>query len=444
MKTRREWIRERRRKKGKLMTVLIALGVAMGLAITAGVALLVIWRLNHRTSERDGMMQDTALVCEEESTEIRTEMSQEDQSQEEQDSESVTEEEPEPEGYSLERWKKEHTHVKGIYVTGPVAGSARMPGLIELLDETELNAMVIDIKNDAGEITFKMPGDEDPAVLGNCVRSIGDMESLMTELKNHEIYTIARIVCFKDPLLAVARPELALKETNGKPITDSNNLAWVNPCSEDVWNYLTDIAVYCADLGFDEIQFDYVRFPVGKGTENADYGVEVTADNKHEYIQKFLQFAAERLHEKDVPVTADLFGTVIGNPVDVRRVGQDYAELASTVDALCPMIYPSHYGKGVFGLEVPDAKPYETIIGALGRSVEELSSVDEKECAVVRPWLQDFTATWVDGHISYGIEEVRTQIQAVYDSGYDEWILWNAKNNYSITKQELPSAEEEP
>ena len=436
MKTRREWIRERRRKKGgKLRKVVIGFSVVISLAITAGVVYWVIGRLDHGITEQDGMVKDAALICEAESTEILTDLPKEDESVEEQSSEPVKEEEPEPEGYSLERWKKEHTHVKGIYVTGPVAGSARMSGLIELLDETELNAMVIDIKNDGGEITFKMPEDSDPAIKGNCVRYIGDIGSLMTELKNHGIYTIARIVCFKDPLLAAARPELALKDTNGKLITDSNNLAWVNPCNEDVWNYLTDIAVYCADLGFDEIQFDYVRFPVGKGTENADYGVEVTEDNKHEYIQRFLQCAAERLHEKNIPVTADLFGTVIGNPVDVRRVGQDYAELASTVDVLCPMIYPSHYGKGVFGLDVPDAKPYETIVGALGRSVEELSEVEEKECAIVRPWLQDFTATWVDGHISYGVEEVRLQIQAVYDSGYDEWILWNAKNNYSITNE---------
>ena len=182
---------------------------------------------------------------------------------------------------------------------------------------------------------------------------------------------------------------------------------------------------------------------VGSGTEKADYGVEVTEENKHEFISGFLRTAAEQLHEKEVPITADLFGTVIGNPTDVGKVGQDYVELASAADALCPMIYPSHYGPGVFGLDVPDAKPYDTIRAALSLSAQELSSLSDEECAVVRPWLQDFTATWVKGHISYGLEEVNSQIQAVYDAGYDEWILWNAKNNYSIVIEEETDEEEE-
>ena len=427
MTTRREWLRQQRRRKyGKYRGLFIAGGIILGLAVLAALVFVFIrfgMPLIRERFGKDETVSENVVELTVSENVVPTAAVSEDTA------------EPEPEGFSLQTWKEEHIPVRGIYVTGPVAGSERMPGLIELLDNTELNAMVIDIKNDGGEITFKMPEDMQPAMMGNCVRYIPDIEGMMGELKDHGIYTIARIVCFKDPLLAKASPELALMDVNGKPITDSNNLAWVNPCSKDVWSYITDIALYCADLGFDEIQFDYVRFPVGSGTENADYGVELTEENKHEYISGFLTYAAERLHEKNVPITADLFGTVIGNPTDVGKVGQDYVELASTVDALCPMIYPSHYGNGVFGLAIPDAQPYETVIAALSLSSRELSSVDEEKRAIVRPWLQDFTATWVNGHISYGYDEVQSQIQAVYDAGYDEWILWNAKNNYSITAE---------
>ena len=143
------------------------------------------------------------------------------------------------------------------------------------------------------------------------------------------------------------------------------------------------------------------------------------------------QEIVEKLHEKGIVVTADVFGTIIGNDVDIERVGQDYTALAGTVDVLSPMVYPSHYGTGVYGYRVPDAEPYGTVLAALNDSAEELLALEEADRAIVRPWLQAFTATWVDGHISYGGEQIRQQIQAVYDAGYEEWILWNSRNHYS-------------
>ena len=130
-------------------------------------------------------------------------------------------------------------------------------------------------------------------------------------------------------------------------------------------------------------------------------------------------------------VTAVVFGTIIGSETDVQTVGQDYTALGQTVDAISPMVYPSHYANGVFGLKVPDAHPYEAVSAAMQGSAEELQSIPEAERAVVRPWLQAFTATWVPGHISYNGTQIREQIQAVYDAGYEEWILWNATNRYS-------------
>ncbi len=337
---------------------------------------------------------------------------------------------PEPEGFYKPRWLKEHEKVRGIYVTGPVAGSDRFEELLTLVDETELNAMVIDVKNDEGAVTFL--AEAGPSFeLETGVNYIRDIEGLMAELKAHDVYAIARIVCFKDPELAKKRPELALLNEKGKPVTDGGGLAWVDPTNEEVWDYLASLGEYCADLGFDEVQFDYVRFPVGDEAEKAVYSREVTEENKHTYITDFLAYTSERIHEKEIPVTADVFGTIIKNPIDVLSVGQDYRDLAGVADALCPMVYPSHYSNGVFGIDVPDKEPYETVFKALSDSAEELSALPKEETGIVRPWLQAFTATWVKGHIEYGEDEIRKQIDAVYDAGYDEWILWNAKNNYT-------------
>lgn len=325
---------------------------------------------------------------------------------------------------------EERVKVRGIYVTGPKAGSASMEDLIALVDGTELNTMVIDVKNDEGNITYQMDL-ESAQNMGACISYISDMEELMSTLKEHNIYTIARIVCFKDPYLAENRPDLALRKPDGTAVTDAYGLAWVNPYKEGVWEYLTDVAQAAVEMGFDEVQFDYVRFPIGSDADAADYGVDVESCPKEQAITGFLQYASERLHEKGAVVTADVFGTIIGSETDVEKVGQNYVTLGSTVDVLSPMVYPSHYSNHVFGLDVPDAHPYEAVSGALQLSVEELSVVPERERAVVRPWLQAFTATWVTGHISYEGEEVREQIQAVYDAGYEEWILWNATNRYS-------------
>ncbi len=320
--------------------------------------------------------------------------------------------------------------VKGVYVTGPMAGNEAFGDILKLVDETELNAMVIDVKNDEGKISWNMDL-ESARILGACTPYIGDIGKFMETLEEHKVYTIARISCFKDPCLAGGRPELALKKRDGSAVTDGNGMAWVNPYRKEVWEYLTEIAEAAAEAGFDEVQFDYVRFPIGSDAEEADYGVDMGTYPKQQAICGFLEYAVNRLHEKDIIVTADVFGTIIGSDTDVEQVGQDYAKLGELIDVLSPMVYPSHYGSNVFGLKVPDAHPYETVLAALEGSAQELSGIPEGNRAAVRPWLQAFTATWVKGHISYGGEQIRQQIQAVYDAGYEEWILWNAVNRYS-------------
>jgi len=320
--------------------------------------------------------------------------------------------------------------VKGVYVSGPVAGDPYMDTILQLIDDTELNAVVIDVKNDEGQLTYIAP-DGTAKEIGACVRFIPDLPGLLEKLKEHGVYTIARVVAFKDPILAEAKPQLALRTAQGKSVSESGGPAWVDPFSQEVWNYLAEIALDAADVGFDEVQFDYVRFAASRDAEDLALGEEAQGKTRADAVDGFLGFVKEKLREKGVWLSADVFGTVITNRGDGERLGQDYARMGKTADVLCPMVYPSHYAAGSFGLDVPDAQPYETVLGAMEKSREVLLGLSQAERPIVRPWLQDFTASWVRGHISYGAEEVRSQIQAVYDAGYTEWILWNAQNRYT-------------
>ena len=334
---------------------------------------------------------------------------------------------------------KEAPQVKGVYVTGPVAGHARMEEIIQLIDETELNAVVIDVKNDDGLVTYSMDN-ETVQALGATIKYVRDMPGLIQRLHDKGIYVIARIVAFRDPHLADAKPEWSVHKTNGSIYYDNSGLAWVNPYKREVWDYLVEIAACAAEDGFDEIQFDYVRFSTEIKSGTVNYGEDSDVVSKQEIITAFTKYAHEQLSPLGVKVSADVFGTIIDNENDSKIVGQEYEQISSNLDVICPMIYPSHYVSGVYGQKYPNSSPYEMIMGALQASESKLEEIAEEQRPVVRPWLQDFTASWVKPYHAYGAEEVRAQIQAVYDAGYSEWILWNASNRY--TKEALLPAED--
>ena len=323
--------------------------------------------------------------------------------------------------------------VKGIYVSAYVAGTkARMDELIQLLDETELNAVVIDVKDDNGRVTFAMDSPQAQAI-GACENYIPDIEELSRTLKEHGIYMIARIPAFRDPYLAEAKPEWCLKLADGSVFRDRNKLAWVNPYKEEVWDYLVEIGKKAGEAGFDEIQFDYIRFCTEKGMDQVVFDPEETKGrSRQDIILEFVRYAYEELRKEGLFVSADVFGAVIGGGQDAETVGQEYSAMAAELDYICPMIYPSHYADGNFGLEHPDTQPYETILAALGDSAEDLSTVWDVggTTGTVRPWLQAFTASYLKTYIPYGPEQIRQQIQAVYDAGCEEWILWNASVRY--------------
>lgn len=330
--------------------------------------------------------------------------------------------------------------VHGIYVTAAVAGIDRINDLIALADETDINAFVIDIKDDRGQVTYEM---NTPTVqeIGSAAVYIPDIESLIAECKAHNIYLIARIVAFKDPFLAKAMPEYALHEADGTVFYDNSGLAWVNPYEHGVWDYLMEIATEAARIGFDEIQFDYIRFSTDRGMANVVFGENAGEYTKSDIINAFTDYARETLSPLSVAVSADVYGTIIDNAGDRDIVGQDYATMAAKLDFICPMIYPSHYGAGVYRIDVPDAEPYRTVTAALNASRTVLGQYGHDTIYAtlqdgmptnsrVRPWLQAFTATWVRGHIEYGRDEIQDQIRAVRDAGYDEWIFWNATVRY--------------
>ena len=325
--------------------------------------------------------------------------------------------------------RPEPVKVKGIYVSGPVAGIAKMDDLIDLVDRTELNAMVIDIKNDEGRVTYKMQS-EQVLEIGAGIRYIPDIDELVAKCKEKNIYLIARIVAFRDPYLAEQKPEWAVHTKGGEIFRDKNGLAWVNPYQREVWDYLVEIASQAGQVGFDEVQFDYIRFSTDVNESEVDYGPELESVDKIEIITKFTEYLYEQLVPQDVYVAADVFGTVIDNETDQAIVGQDYVQMAQYLDYICPMVYPSHYHNGAYGIAIPDAEPYHTIYAAASASVQALSVLPEENRACVRMWLQSFTAGWIPGHISYGPEQIRAQIKGAYDAGYDEWILWNAAVNY--------------
>lgn len=320
--------------------------------------------------------------------------------------------------------------VKGVYVTAYSAGGSRMNQLLDLVDQTDLNAMVIDIKDDAGYITYKT---DNPVLIknGHPQPFIRDIRGLMERLKKHNVYPIARVVVFKDTVLAKKRPDLSFVKSDGTVWKNGKGDSFVNPFSKEVWDYNVEIAKEAAKLGFKEIQFDYVRFPEGfekradslKYAKNGKTRVETVAD--------FVQYARNQLSPMGVRVSVDIFGYAASVPA-AEGIGQDFNKISANVDVISPMVYPSHYTQGWFGAKDPDKEPYRTIKGSMVDTFKKLEPLKDRQ-PIVRPWIQDFTASWLgSGHyVKYGKTQVEEQIRALKDMHIDEYLLWNATNRYS-------------
>lgn len=320
--------------------------------------------------------------------------------------------------------------IKGIYVTAHSAGGARMETLLKLLDDTELNSMVIDIKDDNGYITYPTATPELLEV-GASKKYIRDIGGLMTTIKAHNIYPIARIVVFKDTVLARKQPELSFLHSDGTVWKNNRGESFVNPYRKEVWEYNVAVAKEAAKLGFKEIQFDYVRFPEGFENKAASLTFNKTEQSRVDAVAGFVKYAREQLEPLGVRVSVDIFGYAASVPA-AEGIGQDFVKVSEDVHVISPMVYPSHYSTGWFKQKDPDRSPYETIKGAMLDTHKKLDPTGEQK-PIIRPWIQDFTASWLGkGHyVKYGKAEVEAQIKALHDTGITEYLLWNAGNKYS-------------
>jgi hypothetical protein len=314
--------------------------------------------------------------------------------------------------------------VRGIYLNAWSAGSARkLTRLIELARATEVNAFVIDVK-EVGELSY--PSAVPLArQIGANRRYIADIQGVLARLRAEGIYPIARIVAFRDPILAEARPDLAIVREDGSLWQDRDGFRWVDSFNREVWDYNIAIAREAIELGFAEVQWDYVRFPdVPQALMRTAIWPAQAGRTKQDGIREFLRYSREQLADLNVPVTADVFGLTVSVRNDMG-IGQLWEKMVDATDVLLPMVYPSHFARGSYGIPQPNANPYEIVRRAMEYAVRR--TPQEPGMATVRPWLQDFTL----GQPRYGAEEVRAQIEAVYDAGLTEWILWNPSSNYT-------------
>lgn len=320
--------------------------------------------------------------------------------------------------------------IKGIYATAHSAGGARLESLLKLLDDTGLNSLVIDIKDDDGYITYPTTTPELLKV-GSPKKYIRDIDTLMATLKNHSIYPIARIVVFKDTVLARKQPELSFLHKDGTIWKNGRGESFVNPYRKEVWDYNIAVAKEAAELGFKEIQFDYVRFPEGFEKKAASLTFKKTDQSRVDAVAGFVKYAREQLEPLGVRVSVDIFGYAASVPA-AEGIGQDFVKISNDVHVISPMVYPSHYSTGWFKQKDPDLSPYEIIKGAMVDTHKKLDPTGELK-PIIRPWIQDFTASWLGkGHyIKYGKAEVEAQIKALQDTGINEYLLWNAGNKYS-------------
>ncbi|ENH96177.1 hypothetical protein J416_12237 [Gracilibacillus halophilus YIM-C55.5] len=325
--------------------------------------------------------------------------------------------------------------VRGIYVTGPTVSVDRFDNLLKYVDDTELNSMVIDIKEDHGNLTLKV--DEDSPYKDIAQGYIQDPEKLLSTLEEKGIYPIARIVVFKDSVLAHKRPDLSFTK-NGEVWTNGKGEAFVSPFQKEVWEYNLKIAKMAAKLGFKDIQFDYVRFPEGfekRDTElNYDQGdykdVEMNSVKKRvEAVTDFVHYAKNEMSNFDVDVSVDIFG-YSATIEEAPGIGQNFSRISKNVDVISSMIYPSHWTP-YFGIDKPDTEPYKLVSEYAKVENKVLSQLDEPP--VSRPWIQDFEAPWLysGSAFEYGVEEVEAQIKALNEHGIEEFLIWNPVNDYT-------------
>ncbi|MBI2553269.1 MAG: putative glycoside hydrolase [Candidatus Rokubacteria bacterium] len=312
--------------------------------------------------------------------------------------------------------------------------------VFDLLNRTELNAVVIDVKGDRGWIPYRTQVPLAPEAGAQGPVIIKEFDQMLADLKAQGVYTIARIVVFKDNVLAHRKPEWAVIDTRtDQPWLDREGLAWLDPFREEVWDYAIAVAREAAQKGFDEIQFDYVRFPTDGKLAAARYYQPNTRETRLRAIAGFLARARKELAPMGVFLAADIFGYTAFNENDTD-IGQRVEDLAEHLDYLSPMVYPSGYHLGIPRYRNPVEHPYEVVFESIKLLRKRTAGFPVK----VRPWIQDFRDYAFDRR-PFGVKEVRAQVKAAGDAGAVGWMLWNPRNDYTVAAlQPKPSSGARP
>ena len=329
--------------------------------------------------------------------------------------------------------------LRGLYVNRWTAIGQRMWELIDVARRTEINALVIDVKDDRGLMLYRSRVPLARAIGADTVQPMRRerLRAVLDTMRAHGIYPIARIVVVKDPLLAERKLEWAIKRrADGRPWLDKNGKPWLDPHHDEPWVYAADIACEAVALGFSEIQLDYVRFPDEKRLAAEAVFPLANGRLRAQVIREQLLASRARLASTTVPLAADVFGLTTTDTTDMG-IGQQWEYFVDAVDVVLPMTYPSHYAPGSYRIGSPNARPYEVIDRALKDAKRRSDRVPG--AARIIPWYQDFTL----GAPRYGAAQVRAQIQAGYDNGVESWILWNPGSRYTVAALR-PSSGGEP
>jgi len=324
--------------------------------------------------------------------------------------------------------------LRGLYVNRWAALGSKLKTLIQVAKKTEVNALVIDVKDDRGFVLYRsnvpLAREIGADTADGHWMSASKLRAVLDTMIANGIYPIARIVVAKDPLLARKKLELAIKRKSDlKPWLDKNGNPWLDPHQRPVWQYAADLAREAYDLGFSEVQFDYVRFPDEKRLVAETVYPLANGRQRAQVIRDQLGFMTRTLKPRGIRVTADVFGLTATDTTDMG-IGQRWEMFVDQVDVVLPMVYPSHFARGSYRLRNPNAHPYKTIDNALKDAIERTKPI--ANAAKIIPWYQDFTL----GSPHYYAEQIRAQKKAGYDNGFQSWILWNPKSNYTIAALE--------
>jgi hypothetical protein len=318
--------------------------------------------------------------------------------------------------------------VRGLYVSRWAAIGPTMWKLIDVANRTEVNALVIDVKDDRGYVLYRSSVPLAHRIGADTVNPMpaSRIRAVLDTMRAHDILPIARIVVAKDPLLAKARRDWAVRRrTDGTPWLDRQGNPWLDPHQHGVWEYAADLAAEAVRLGFSEVQFDYVRFPDDPRLIRQASFPLAKGRPREQVIREQLGYLRSRVAKLGVPMAIDVFGLTTSDSTDMG-IGQRWEQFADQADIVLPMTYPSHYAPGTYGIARPNANPYDVLDHALTDGLARNRGI--RHAAQIVPWYQDFTL----GAPHYGAKQLRAQMQAGYDNGVRSWMLWNSASRYTV------------